>query len=264
VQGKVTPFTAVDGPDAWVAAAWQDDKSYIHELNEEDVAELDAAVQRNAGVEEVQVRAACAPSSSSSWQVKPALRSQIKLSPPPPPHTRRLQAIQLQDFPLPLLGPKLRAIQREVTWGRGFALVRGVPVQRYTRKESVIAYWGLGLYWGKAQPQNKKVRGQSGRRAAGCCVPPPAEFGQARCGRRACSWWLQLPPAFLLAVASIMLGAASACCPPPPRSGPPGGAHQGHRPRRQRPHSAPLRHLCRAAVPQRLRCAACRAGGRCL
>ncbi len=58
---------------------------------------------------------------------------------------------------LPTLGPILTSIQEEVTWGRGFALIRGVPVDRYTRKESLIAYWGLGLYWGKAVPQNKKV-----------------------------------------------------------------------------------------------------------
>lgn len=61
-----------------------------------------------------------------------------------------------EDFPLPSLGPKLEAIQHEVTWGRGFALLRGVPVWRYTRRESLAAYWGIGLYWGKAQPNNKK------------------------------------------------------------------------------------------------------------
>lgn len=33
---------------------------------------------------------------------------------------------------------------------------RGVPVDRYSRKETIIAYWGFGLYWGKAVSQNKK------------------------------------------------------------------------------------------------------------
>ena len=33
---------------------------------------------------------------------------------------------------------------------------RGVPVDRYSRKEIIIAYWGFGLYWGKAVSQNKK------------------------------------------------------------------------------------------------------------
>lgn len=33
---------------------------------------------------------------------------------------------------------------------------RGVPVDRYSREETIAAYWGFGLYWGKAVSQNKK------------------------------------------------------------------------------------------------------------
>ena len=36
------------------------------------------------------------------------------------------------------------------------ALCRGLPVQRYTREQTISAYWGIGLYWGKAQSNNKK------------------------------------------------------------------------------------------------------------
>ncbi len=36
------------------------------------------------------------------------------------------------------------------------AVCRGLPVQRYTRAQTIIAYWGIGLYWGKAQSNNKK------------------------------------------------------------------------------------------------------------
>ena len=36
------------------------------------------------------------------------------------------------------------------------SVFRGVPVDRYSRKETIIAYWGFGLYWGKAVSQNKK------------------------------------------------------------------------------------------------------------
>ena len=52
-----------------------------------------------------------------------------------------LQDVELSDFPLPSLGPTLRALLREVTHGRGFQLLSGVPVQRWTRKQSVLAYW---------------------------------------------------------------------------------------------------------------------------
>lgn len=67
-----------------------------------------------------------------------------------------LQTISKADFPLPTVGPVLAAVEEEVRTGRGFALIRGVPVYRYSRKETMIAYWGIGLYWGKACSNNKK------------------------------------------------------------------------------------------------------------
>ena len=33
---------------------------------------------------------------------------------------------------------------------------RGLPVERYTREQTIIAYWGIGAHWGKAQSNNKK------------------------------------------------------------------------------------------------------------
>jgi hypothetical protein len=32
----------------------------------------------------------------------------------------------------------------------------GVPVQRWPRRDTVLAYWGVGLYWGRAVSNNKK------------------------------------------------------------------------------------------------------------
>lgn len=61
-----------------------------------------------------------------------------------------------EQFPLPTLGPVLEAVREEVVNGRGFALIRGVPVERYSRQEVMIAYWGIGRYWGKAVSNNKK------------------------------------------------------------------------------------------------------------
>ena len=60
------------------------------------------------------------------------------------------------DFPLPTLGPVLDAIQDEVVNGRGFVLIRGLPVDRYTIEESAAAYFGIGTYFGWAIPQNAK------------------------------------------------------------------------------------------------------------
>ncbi len=65
-------------------------------------------------------------------------------------------AIDRAMFPLPRLGAVLQAARREVLHGRGFQLFRGVPVQRYTPRQSAIAYWGLGLHLGEALSQNGK------------------------------------------------------------------------------------------------------------
>lgn len=40
----------------------------------------------------------------------------------------------------------------QVTWGRGFALVKGLPVWRWTRRQSILAYWGIGLHWSVMHP----------------------------------------------------------------------------------------------------------------
>jgi hypothetical protein len=59
-------------------------------------------------------------------------------------------------FPLPTLGPAMDRIQDEVVNGRGFILIRGIPVDDYTIEESALAYFGIGSYLGWAIPQNAK------------------------------------------------------------------------------------------------------------
>jgi hypothetical protein len=60
------------------------------------------------------------------------------------------------DFPLPTLGPRLRAIETELMDGRGFVLIRGLPRERWTNDEMCLAYWGIGAHLGKPWPQNAK------------------------------------------------------------------------------------------------------------
>ena len=47
-------------------------------------------------------------------------------------HAVSVQQITKAEFQLPTLGPRLEAIRDEVRFGRGWALIRGVPVERYT------------------------------------------------------------------------------------------------------------------------------------
>lgn len=67
-----------------------------------------------------------------------------------------LKDVRRDDFSLPILGPALDALQDELLNGRGFAVIRGVPVQRYTREQSAIAFWGVGRYFGDPASQNAK------------------------------------------------------------------------------------------------------------
>src|SRR5438045_1787118 len=53
-----------------------------------------------------------------------------------------------RDFPLPGLGARLRELQREVVHGRGFILLRGLPVRELDRESVARMYVGLGRYFG--------------------------------------------------------------------------------------------------------------------
>jgi hypothetical protein len=60
------------------------------------------------------------------------------------------------DFPLPRAGAFLAEVMREVTQGRGFVLLRGLPAGKYDRETLRNLYWGLGCHWGTPVTQNVK------------------------------------------------------------------------------------------------------------
>ena len=60
------------------------------------------------------------------------------------------------DHPLPLLAPRLRRILHDVLDGRGFALLRGLPVQRWSEAQACAAFMLVGAHLGHARPQNAK------------------------------------------------------------------------------------------------------------
>jgi Taurine catabolism dioxygenase TauD, TfdA family len=71
-------------------------------------------------------------------------------------HGVGIAEIRRDDFPLPTLGPVLDRLRAEVLDGRGFVLLRGVPVEDRPITESAAAYWGIGSYFGSARSQNAK------------------------------------------------------------------------------------------------------------
>ncbi len=68
-----------------------------------------------------------------------------------------IAVLKPQDFPLPTLAARLKArVDDEVLNGRGFLLLRGLPVDRWSIRESATAFFGLGAHLGSARSQNGK------------------------------------------------------------------------------------------------------------
>ncbi|HZQ01929.1 MAG TPA: TauD/TfdA family dioxygenase [Reyranella sp.] len=68
-----------------------------------------------------------------------------------------IAAIRAADFPLPTLAAKLKTwVENEVLNGRGFLLLRGLPVERWSKREAATAFFGLGAHLGSARSQNGK------------------------------------------------------------------------------------------------------------
>ena len=109
---------AVEGPAAWYRADMVRSEEWLHELAADEIAQFDTAVE----------------------EAFDRLSDNFD--------------IERDDLELPTLGPTLDRIRREVVGGRGFVLIRGVPVDGRTMREKAIAYWGIGTYFGWAVPQN--------------------------------------------------------------------------------------------------------------
>lgn len=104
---------------AWKPARMARDASWIHVLTDQDVAELEAALAR------VKARGL------------------------------DMTEVTRDDFPLPNFAAKLAVINDEIEEGRGFALIRGVPVERLGEAAASIIYWGIGTHFGEAVAQNR-------------------------------------------------------------------------------------------------------------
>lgn len=117
LQQKLSPF---DTPQAWYGPDQAKRKDWLHVLTDSDRAELAAAL-------------AVAQASG-----------------------RPVQALERAHFPLVGLAARLARMRREALDGRGFFLLRGVPVADYTPWQSAAAFWGVGLYFGEAVSQNGK------------------------------------------------------------------------------------------------------------
>ncbi|KAK5994101.1 Taurine hydroxylase-like protein SAT17 [Cladobotryum mycophilum] len=69
--------------------------------------------------------------------------------------------ISQETFPLPKLHDKLRAVSKEIHHGHGFKVVRGVPVDNYSREENIIIFAGIAAHVAPIRArQDNQINGQ--------------------------------------------------------------------------------------------------------
>ncbi len=109
----------IGGPSAWYGPDFADRTDWIEVLSPEELTEIEVAGRRLA-------------ESDVDWQ-----------------------SLRHDDFPLPTLRARLSRVLDEVLEGRGFVLLRGLPVERLGRRLSAVVFLGLGLHWGSLRSQNR-------------------------------------------------------------------------------------------------------------
>lgn len=67
-----------------------------------------------------------------------------------------LKDVTKDSFPLPVFGPAIAEIRDEIINGRGFAFIKGLPVEGRSRFQNACAFMGIGSHIGKAVSQNGK------------------------------------------------------------------------------------------------------------
>jgi hypothetical protein len=108
----------IQGPSAWYGPALLPQTDWLYHLSETEILEIEAAVNG----------------------LNSAPENLGNLSP--------------NGFPLPAFAPRLQSLLGEVLDGRGFVLLRGLPVERWSRRQTAIAFLGIGSHLGRLRSQN--------------------------------------------------------------------------------------------------------------
>jgi hypothetical protein len=115
------PMQAIEQLSAWQGLDFKSAGDFAHRLTDAEIAEIDTAVRAilQRGIDHI--------------------------------------AIDRHNFTLPQFGKRLILIRDEVLLrGRGFMVIRGLPVERYSIEEAAAAFLGIGAYFGKPVSQNGK------------------------------------------------------------------------------------------------------------
>lgn len=121
--------TRLESPLIWEGKEWTDASQWEFELTPEHLKEIDNAVNHFRGTYH----------SSSPARFLPFIISCPGLDLP-------FGHISPSTFPLPTLGPILTNLAKELHAGRGFFVLRTIPVGSYSREDNVLIYAGVSSY----------------------------------------------------------------------------------------------------------------------
>jgi hypothetical protein len=65
-----------------------------------------------------------------------------------------LASLTANDIQLPTLGLRMQRILDEVLNGRGFVLIKSLPIERWTKRQAAIAFLVIGVHLGSLRMQN--------------------------------------------------------------------------------------------------------------
>lgn len=114
----MTQRKPIEDASAWTAVQVNSDHSWIYRFTPEQIAELDAALER------------------------------VKHMP--------ITDITKSDFPLDKTLVMLNKVAAQVEEGIGMAVLRGLPVVNYSKDDASRIYWGIGQHLGQPVTQNSR------------------------------------------------------------------------------------------------------------
>jgi len=118
----------MDSPLVWEGKDWKNEAQWVSVLTREHLQEIDDAVNHFHG----ESRDAFEPSFNFTQVI-------VGLG-------LHFGHISSQNFPLPTLGPVLLELSQELHQGRGFFVLRTIPVNSYSKEDNILIYAGISSY----------------------------------------------------------------------------------------------------------------------
>lgn len=121
--------------------------------------------------------------------------------------------VDKENFPLKQLAKKLDFMRREIYAGRGFALLRGLDVNKYSVDDMTIIYLGIQRYIGNHFGRQDKAGNMLGK-----CTHPVFNSSiltnprSPHCRRQLLTYQIQSPPPFYSSNCKLFLHSFTTCC----------------------------------------------------